>query len=379
VLAVGGILSTVGVFVTLPGFALLSFRLTICTSERNLTSFRRRLALVHGPKPSGVGFVRVGICFHDRCFDGACSAAFFTRLYRARVDSRAEMHYLGLVHRAGQLFDEAMFDGDENAIVDFKYCSSERLTWWFDHHQSAFLTESDAEHFRRDSSGRKFYDPSFRSCTKLIANIGATRFGFEARDLDELVHWADVIDGAQYPDAQTAVEMKDPAMRITLAIEGTRSSGFVAGLIPDLIARPLKEVAELPRVRDAFDRLYSQHLKWTDIIRSRVELQDGVLFFDVADQDFEGFNKFIPYYLFPEAVYSVGVSRSSERIKIAVGSSPWNPTPKTVNLASVCERYGGGGHAKVAAISLPPTNLEGARAIAREIVHDLRASVRSLH
>jgi hypothetical protein len=322
--------------------------------------------------------MRVRVCFHDRCFDGACSAAFFTCLYRARVNSQAEIDYLGLVHRAGQLFDEAMFAGDENAIVDFKYSSSERLTWWFDHHQSAFLTESDAEHFRRDQSGRKFYDPEFRSCTKLIAHIGATQFAFQAPYLDELVHWADVIDGAQYPDASTAVEMKDPALQISLVIEGTRSSNFVASLIPNLAARSLQEVAALPPIRGAFDRLYEQHLRWTEVIRSRVELEDGVLFFDVSDQSFEGFNKFIPYYLFPDAVYSVGLSRSPDRIKIAVGSSPWNLTPKTANLASICERYGGGGHAKVAAISLAPTDLEGARAIARDIVSELRRNVRLL-
>jgi hypothetical protein len=288
------------------------------------------------------------------------------------------MDYLGLVHRAGQLFDEAMFDGDENAIVDFKYSSSERLTWWFDHHQSAFLTESDAEHFRRDSSGRKFYDPGFRSCTKLVAHIGATRFNFQAPDLNELVHWADVIDGAQYPDARAAVEMKDPAMQISLVMEGTRLNNFAAWLIPNLITRPLQEVAALPPIHDAFEELYRQHLKWTELIRTRVDLQDGVLFFDVADQNMEGFNKFIPYYLFPDAVYSVGLSGSSERIKIAVGSSPWNTTPKTANLASICERYGGGGHAKVAAISLPPQDLEGARAVAQKIVDELRANIRSL-
>ncbi len=46
-----------------------------------------------------------------------------------------------------------MFDGDENAIVDFKYSASPRVTWWFDHHQSAFLTPADAAHFRNDHSG----------------------------------------------------------------------------------------------------------------------------------------------------------------------------------------------------------------------------------
>jgi hypothetical protein len=319
--------------------------------------------------------MNVRVCFHDQCFDGACSAAVFTRFYRECVNPEAELCYRGLVHRAGQLFDEDIFDSDENVIVDFKYSSSERLTWWFDHHQSAFLTEADAEHFRRDTSGRKFYGPEFRSCTKFIAYIGATKFGFTCPDLEELVHWADLIDGAQYPDPQTAVEMRDAATQLTLVIEGTRSKGFVAGLIPELVSKPLSKIAAVPPIRQAFERLYSQHLQTIELIRQRAELHDGVVFFDMADQDSDGFNKFIPYYLFPAAVYSVALSRSRERTKIAVGSNPWNPTPKGANLASICERFGGGGHAKVAAISLPPGDLERARAVARQIVTELRASL----
>ncbi len=64
-----------------------------------------------------------------------------------------------MAHKAGRLFDDEMFDGDVNAIVDFKYSPNPRLTWWFDHHQSAFLEPADEEHFRRDTSGRKFLDP----------------------------------------------------------------------------------------------------------------------------------------------------------------------------------------------------------------------------
>lgn len=320
--------------------------------------------------------MRVRVCFHDKCFDGGCSAAVFTRFYNACINPKAELHYRGLAHRAGQLFEEDWFDGDENAIVDFKYSSSPRLTWWFDHHQSAFLTELDAEHFRRDRSGKKFYGPEFRSCTKFIAHIGATSFGFQSSDLDALVYWADLIDGAQYPDPQTAVEMRHPATQITLVIEGTRSEDFLVRLIPELVSKPLEEIAGLPHIRQAFEELYSQHLKCMEIIRARAELQDGVVFFDVADQNFEGFNKFIPYYLFPGAVYSVAISRSHERTKIAVGSNPWNPTPKDANLASICERFGGGGHAKVAAISLPPSELERAREVARLIVRELRTTLK---
>ncbi len=317
------------------------------------------------------------ICFHDKCFDGASSAAFFTRLYRARIDAQAEISYRGLVHRAGQLFDENLFIGDENAIVDFKYSSSDRLTWWFDHHQSAFLSEADAEHFRRDQSGKKFYDVGFRSCTKLLAHVAATHFDFLPHDLDELVYWADLIDGAQFPDAESAVGMKDPATQLMLVIEGTQDPDFVPRLIPELASRPLAEIAAGPQIRKEIERLRGKHLEWIDIIRSRGELKNGVLFFDVSDRKREGFNKFIPYYLFPGAVYTVSISDTPQRIKIAVGSSPWRSVTNPVSLATICERYGGGGHAKVAAISLPPGELEKARRVAREIVEELRSGFSS--
>lgn len=320
--------------------------------------------------------MKVRVCFHNRCFDGACSAAVFSRFYREAIDPQAEFHYHGLLHKAGQLFEEDILDGDENVIVDFKYSSSPRLTWWFDHHQSAFLTQSDAEHFKHDTSGKKFYGPDFRSCTKFIAYITETKFNFRAPDLEELIYWADVVDGAQYPDPKMAVEMRDPATQITLVMEGTESHDFAAKLIPDLTCKPLQEIAAQPRIREAFERLYQQHLRTMEIIRRRAELRDRVVYLDIADQDFEGFNKFIPYYLFPESVYNVALSKSKERIKIAVGSNPWNPMPKGANLASICEQFGGGGHAKVAAISLPPGDLDRGHEIARQIVRGLRATFR---
>jgi nanoRNase/pAp phosphatase (c-di-AMP/oligoRNAs hydrolase) len=85
----------------------------------------------------------------------------------------------------------------------------------------------------------------------------------------------------------------------------------------------------------------------------------------------EGYSKFIPYYLFPDAVYSVSVSHSTFRSKVSVGSNPWAREPRTHDLAQICERYGGGGHAVVAAISLAPDALDDAGRIAKEIVREL--------
>jgi hypothetical protein len=316
--------------------------------------------------------MNVHVFFHDRCFDGAASAAVFSRLYQARIEPQAEFRYTGLAHRASQLFDESLFDGDENAIVDFKYSTSPRLNWWFDHHQSAFLTPQDAEHFRRDASGKKFYDPQFKSCTKLIASIGRERFQFEAPDLADLVYWADVVDGALFPDAATAVQMKDPALRLALVMEAGSDPDLPRWLIPQMASRPLQELVRQEKIESQFQPLYEQHHRSLELIRQEGRCESGVLFFDLTGPHVEVYNKFAPYYLFPDCVYSVSICPSSFRTKISVGSNPWNKLPVLHNLATICERYGGGGHPRVGAISLEPGSLDRARKIAHEIVEELK-------
>ena len=113
--------------------------------------------------------MKLRILYHGNCFDGVSSAAIFTKFYRAKINADAEVAYTPTMHRAGNAFDREQFDGDENAIVDFKYCADERLDWWFDHHQSAFLSEPDKEHFLADTSGKKFLDTESKSCAEFIA------------------------------------------------------------------------------------------------------------------------------------------------------------------------------------------------------------------
>ena len=320
--------------------------------------------------------MRVRVFYHDKCFDGACSAALFSRFYTERIRRAVDFVYSGLLHRAGSLFDEKQFDGDENAIVDFKYSSSPKITWWFDHHQSAFLSPEDAAHFERDQSNRKFYDPDFKSCTSFIAMIAKERFGFDPTPVAELITWADIVDGAMYEDAKSAVEMKAPAMKLTMAVEASTDRDFVKKMIPLLAYNPLAKILEVPFVAAVLPPLLERHERSVGVLRDRTEEKDGTIYFDITDLDLEGYNKFIPYYLHPDSIYSVGLSKSSFRVKVSVGSNPWSKREPTVNLAKVCERYGGGGHARVGAISFEVTQSEAAHKAALEIVQELRASVR---
>jgi hypothetical protein len=316
--------------------------------------------------------VNVRIFFHDRCFDGASSASIFTRFYRERIDPQAVFHYTGMTHKASKPFEEDVFDGDENAIVDFKYSSSPRLTWWFDHHQSAFLTPADAANFRADHSGKKFYDPTYKSCTKFLATIASEKFGFDAKPLAELIHWGDIIDGAQFASPEAAVGLKEPAMQLALVIEAAPDPSISSQVIPYLANTSLADMVRLPIVAKHLGPLLERHRQSIEIMRERGQAKVGVIYFDVSDLDLEGYNKFIPYYLHPECLYSVGVSASQVRSKVSIGTNPWKEAAADVNLATLAEKYGGGGHARVAAISLNPEDIDRARQIAQEIAAILR-------
>jgi hypothetical protein len=317
--------------------------------------------------------MKLRVLYHGHCFDGVASAATFTRFYQERIHPDAEVQYAGLLHRPGNLlFDQEMFDGDENAIVDFKYSSSEKLTWWFDHHQSAFLTPADEAHFRTDSSGKKFLDPNRKSCTEFIADVAREKFGFNDEPLRELVHWAHVIDGALYESAAQCVELKEPPLQLMQVIEADPDEGFVEQIIRDLTRQTLNQVATSAEVQRRFQPILKQHLATLEAIRNKAACKEDVVQFDLVDEGYEGFNKFIPYYLFPAATYSVALTRAPQRTKISVGSNPWAPRPRRHNIASICERYGGGGHAVVGAISFGTDEVEKARATMNEIVAELQ-------
>ena len=315
--------------------------------------------------------MKLRLLYHGHCFDGVASAATFTRFYKERIRPEAEVEYRGLLHRPGTLFDLEMFDGDENAIVDFKYAASDRLTWWFDHHESAFLTPADEAHFRADKSGQKFLDATRKSCTEFIADVAHTHFGFDDTPLKSLIHWAHIIDGALYESAAQCVELKEPALQLMQVIEADPDDNFIEQVIRDLTVRTLDEVATNDEVQGRFRPILKQHLATMDAVRRKASSENGVVEFDLVDEGYEGFNKFIPYYLYLEATYTVALTRGPQRTKISVGSNPWAPRPRTHNIAKICERYGGGGHAVVGAISLKTDEVEKGRAIVKEIVEEL--------
>ena len=317
--------------------------------------------------------MRLRVLYHGNCFDGCSSAGIFARFYREKIVNGGELEVLfrPLEHKGdAQPFPADCFDGDENVCVDFRYSQDPRLSWWFDHHASAFQLPGDEAHFRADATGRKFYDPAAKSCAKFVARVLRGQFGWDDKPLGELIEWAEIIDGALFKSAAQAVELKEPALRLMTWIENNRDPKLADRFILDLASRPLAEIAADPYVARPLETLLTQHQENIETMRKTARFERGVVFFDLADRNVAAFNKFITYYLFPEARYSVGVTLGS-RAKISVGSNPWSPVPRTHEINKICERYGGGGHPVVGAVSVPKNELARARQIAAEIVDEL--------
>ena len=316
--------------------------------------------------------MKLRILYHGNCFDGVSSAAIFSKFYRTKFHKDAEIFYTPTMHRAGNAFDKEQFDGDENAIVDFKYCPDERLTWWFDHHQSAFLSKEDEKHFLADRSGKKFLDTTSKSCAEFIARIAEEEFGFKDDSLTELIHWAHIIDGALYESPAQCVELRSSALKLMQVIEGEKDEKFVERIIRSLMEKSLDEILESEEIQAKLQPILDEHWKNVELIKEKSTYSRGVVSFDLVGTGIEGYNKFIPYYFYPQTTYTVSLLQSPHRTKVSVGSNPWSPRPRLHNIAEICERYGGGGHAVVGAVSLKPDEVENGKRIMQEIIEELQ-------
>jgi hypothetical protein len=118
--------------------------------------------------------------------------------------------------------------------------------------------------------------------------------------------------------------------------------------------------------------ILARHARAIDTYRRLARVDDGVVTVDLTESDVEGANKFIAYELFPDARYTVVVSRDPKRAKVSVGSNPWARPTRAHDISKLCERYGGGGHPVVGAVSLAPERVADARRIAGEIAAALR-------
>ncbi|MBX3126795.1 MAG: hypothetical protein KF718_08750 [Polyangiaceae bacterium] len=316
--------------------------------------------------------MKVVVATHGHCFDGLASAAVFSRLHR-EVRGSASYTYRACGYGTGQSPPlEQLLAGDENAILDFRFAASSRLTWYFDHHRTAFATEADRARFLEPpQADRYFFDPEYSSCTKLVRDVGRSQFDWHAPDLDDLVHWADIIDAARFESAEDAISRRDPIKRLVNVVEYYGDDAFLERMVPELTTRPLVEVASSSFVEERYRPLGKKYDRFVERVRQKGEQRGRVVFVDLTETVLETVGKFVTYALFPDSVYSVIVGVLRSGAKISVGYNPWSGQPLDTDISAICARHGGGGHPVVGGISLRLTEVDRAREIALQIVREL--------
>jgi hypothetical protein len=317
--------------------------------------------------------MRIVVATHGHCFDGLASAVVFTRLARSVEGGEPTFSYRGCGYGDGQLTPtDSVLTGDQNAILDYRFAASDRLTWYFDHHRTAFLTPADRAYFdARVSSGKFFFDPDFTSCTKFLAGIARTRFGVEVDDLAEMIRWADVIDSAAFESPELALDRRNPVLRLAAVVERHGDDPLLSRLVPELLTRSLAEVVQSSDIDRRYKKIEAQHERFVKRVKERAVLHGQVVLVDLTNEPVETIGKFVTYALYPEAVYSVIVGQLKNASKISVGYNPWSGKPCGFDISAICARYGGGGHAVVGAVQLKPDEIARAREIALTITREL--------
>jgi hypothetical protein len=312
------------------------------------------------------------ILYHGNCFDGCASAALLGRFVAEREGARLDgVVHRPMAHRQGDPFPADAFSGPLNACVDFRYSASPGLHWWFDHHASAFLSPTDQATFEARRSPRQFWDPAAPSCAGFISRTLRARFDWDGRGLEELVHWAEVIDAARFPSAAMAVRLEEPALKLMTLLEASQDPALPDRVIEAMRQRPLAWIVEQPWASEPLAPLLSRHQAAIELYRTLARLEHGVVRVDLLGTGMDSTNKFIAYDLYPEARYTVVISEDLKRTKISVGSNPWPRQPRTHDISTLCQRYGGGGHPVVGAVTLGPGQADQARRIGAEIAATL--------
>ncbi len=316
--------------------------------------------------------MRFVVASHGHCFDGLSSAVLFTRLMQERGLGQAQFEYRACGYGMNQQHaEDKLLVGDENAILDYRFSSSNKLTWYFDHHRTAFPAPSDRAAFEAAHNPRFFFDATYSSCTKLIADTAQKQFGFSDPKLDPLVRFADIVDSARFDSPEQAIDRNDPLMRLVSVVEHYGDDAFYGTFVPELLQKSINEVAASSAVSERYKPLGKKHERFVERVREKSEVQGRVVFVDLTESMLESVGKFVTYALYPKSVYSVLVGVLKGGPKISVGYNPWSGKALDADISAICARYGGGGHPVVGGISFAANEVERARLVAREIAQEL--------
>jgi hypothetical protein len=306
--------------------------------------------------------------FHYPCFDGIVSGAL-TLDFLERQEGWKVVHLCPVNYEARDTWLGTNLRVP-SAIVDFLY--HPQAQFWADHHLTTFVDESARLDFhRRKDKVRLYYSDRCRSCASLLWNNLSEVLSDRER-YKEMVDWADKIDSASYSSVEEAVFGDAPALRISFSLMHNSGEKYGKYLLKQLRHKTLEQVAQLPEIMERYQRVRAMMQGGLDRLKDHIVLlEDQIAAFDVESAGDVIVSRYLPYYFFPEARYSIGIFRLPNAARITAMRNPWLDF-ESVSLGNIFERYGGGGHQRVASVFLPDARAKDAEDIADKLLRAIR-------
>jgi hypothetical protein len=309
----------------------------------------------------------VTLYFHYPCFDGLVSCVlawqFLAKSKRWEVTRFSPVNYDDRKNWISSA-PESPF-----AVVDFLY--HPRASFWADHHVTTFVSEEVRADFeRRREDFCLLLDARAPSCASILWK----HFGsfLEEDRFAEMVLWADKIDSARYESVREAIFGEAPALRINSTLMLKNELEYCRLLVQGLASKDLSRVAELPEVRDRYAEVRGRREAGLERMRGKVRLEVGnIVTFDIEASGNDLISRYSPYYFFDGARYSIGVVRLEDRAQITAMRNPWLNF-ESVPLGEVFERFGGGGHQRVASVIIPAEESQRIPEIVEKVKREMR-------
>lgn len=317
--------------------------------------------------------MRIVVATHGHCFDGLASATLFSFLAQAVESKTVTFDYRACAYGPNQQQpSQAMFDGEQNALLDFQYAPTNRLTWYFDHHTTAFPNVAARLAFEANlATGRYHFDPSAGSCAAIIGRVITQQFGLSLGPLEPLVALADRVDTARFESPADAIDRSTSISRLVALVERHGDNAFLQRWVPRLLERSVDTVASDPEIQRDYAQIDREQTAFVEHVRDRAEARGAVVYADLTDRVHATFAKFVTYALFPKSTYSVVLGRIPGATRLSVGYNPWSGQARRHNLGELCQAHGGGGHPVVGGVAFSDEALDRARRVALSLVQVL--------
>ena len=234
----------------------------------------------------------------------------------------------------------------------------------FDHHESELIRNK-----KEDYEGKYIIDGDAKSAARVVYDYygGAETF---TRVSEEIMIAVDKGDSADFTEDEI-LNPKDWVLMNFLMDARTGLGRFhdfrisnydlMMELIDYCVDHDIKQVLELPDVKERVDMYFDQQEKFIAQLKEVTTIHDKVAVIDLRDLEtiYTG-NRFMVYALWPEVEVSVHVAWGFKKQNTAVmiGRSIINKS-SNVDIGELCLSYGGGGHRKAGTCQLDNDKVDG--------------------